>query len=136
MQQYILSFKYLNHRATDPNLRLFQAEDISNCRSTVELHHAFLKFISFLDPLAGNNKGSLHFFHRFAAMAFFDTAMIGRDDKDRFVRHTCILNRLNDLADIAIELFQLFIIGRRVVPFCMAHMVGFVENDIHQCRLK
>ena len=112
------------------NIVFDEPEDISDCRSTVELHHAFLEFISFLDSLAGNNKGSLHFFHGLAAMPFLDTTMIGCDDKDSLIQHTCILNRLNDLADIAVELFQLFIVGRCVMTFSMTDMIGFVENDI------
>ena len=67
-------------------------------------------------------------------MPFLDTTMIGCDDKDSLIQHTCILNRLNDLADIAVELFQLFIVGRCVMTFSMTDMIGFVENDIDQCR--
>ena len=129
-------FEDLFHRTANPDLGLFQPENVGNRGSAIELHHALFKFIAFLDAFSCNDEGGFHLLHRLSAVPFLYSAVVCGNDENRFVRHACLIDRLNNLTDVAIQFVQFLVILRRVVSHAMPYMVRFVKNNVDQRRMR
>ena len=121
--------------ASDPHLRLADAEDVCQCGRNVELHHAVCYYGATLDAFSGDDKRRFHLLHGLATVTFVDSAVVGSDDEYGVVGHAGIVDSFDDFADVTIDHREsLKVLGRAVTVF-VALMVGAGENDAHESRL-
>ena len=61
--------------------------------------------------------------------------MVCSNNKDRFVKYSCIFGSLNNLSDISVQFFQFGIILRCVVTCTMTYMIGIIKSNQCEGRL-
>ena len=95
-------FESLLHWATNPHLRLADAEYVRQGGCYIELHHAMSDNRAALDAFSGDDEWRFHLSHGFAAVALIDAAVVGSDDEDGVFGHSCIVDSLDDFAYVII----------------------------------
>ena len=95
-------FKNLLHGATNPHLRLADAEDVRQGGCYIELHHAVSDNRAALDAFTCDDERCFHLSHGFAAVALIDAAVVGSDDENGVFGHSGIVDSLDDFAYVTI----------------------------------